>query len=191
MSRRWSRVRGFITWLALFLAMSGLASASLCYSEQSIIGGPYFVLDHGWKGGYGWRVFTSPMRQHSHNRSAPCMDVTVERKLRPISEAEVFSSCGAVKPFPTITEVAVGSGNAKVTVAGMAFDRGVHTAKIPLSDGRTVKRRLRVISSRAAQRAQVERFAFLAFTVARGLSIGHVTGYDASGRLVSGRRPTG
>lgn len=154
-------------------------------AEQAIIGGPFVVLEHGEKGGYEWRIYTSPMNKRQ-KRSLPCVNVTVERELRPISEAEVFMSCGPIKPFPTVVQVAVGLRKKKVTVAGMAFDRGVRMVKISLSGGRTVKRSPRVISTRAARKAHVKPFAFLAFAVARGLSIGRVIGYNASGQPISG-----
>jgi hypothetical protein len=183
-SRNW-RPRFLTALLAMACSFAIVDSAA---GGASIIGGPYAVLEHGQKGGYEWRIFTSPM-QRGRGRSLPCINVSVEPKLRPISSAEVFMSCGTVEPFPTVMQVAQGEGRKRVTVAGMAFDCKVSTVKIPLSDGRAVWRSPRIISMRSAQRAHVERFAFLAFAVARGLSIGRVIGYDASGQVVAGRLP--
>lgn len=172
----------------LLISVVSFTAVSLSRAEPSIVGGPYAVLDHGKTGGYEWRIFTSPMKR-SARRSLPCVNVTAEPKLRPITEAKVFMSCGAVKPFPINTQVAVGEGTRKVTVAGMAFDRAVRIVKISLSDGRAVRRRPQIISARSARKAHVEPFAFLAFAVARGLSIGRIIGYDASGHPISGRLP--
>jgi len=180
-----SRSGGVVRIVAVLIAVAMFTAASAHASEPSIIGGPYAVLDHGQKAGYEWRIFTSPMVR-SRIQGPPCMNVTVERELRSVSEAEVLMSCGTVKPFPTITQVAVGTGKRKITVAGMAFDREVRRVKIPLSDGRRVWRSPRLINAKTARRAHVEPFAFLAFAVAQGLSIGRVIGYDASGQLISG-----
>jgi hypothetical protein len=174
--------------VSLLLAVSLLAGTQASAGGRSILGGPFAVLEHGSKGGYEWRVYISPLKS-SQRHGLPCMDVSVERDLRPVSEAEVFTSCGAVKPFPLVTQVVVGSGEGKVMVAGMAFDRAVRMVKIRLSDGRAVWRRARVISRRGARKAHVDRFAFLAFPLARGLSIGRVIGYDAAGRPISGLIP--
>jgi hypothetical protein len=175
--------------LVMLLAMAfSFGTAATDAAGASIVGGPYAVLEHGQKGGYEWRVFASPMHRE-RERGSPCINVSVEPTLRSISSAEVFMSCGKVKPFPTVTQVAQGKGKRRVTVAGMAFDTEVRMVKIPLSDGRAVMRRPRVISARSAQEAHVERFAFLAFSVARGLSIGRVVGYDVEGRLISGLPP--
>lgn len=178
-------------WASLMLLgalVSCVAIVPADARESTIVGGPYAVLEHGAKGGYEWRAFTSP-QSASDLRSLPCINVTAERQLRPISEAEVFMSCGSVTPFPIVTQVALGSGTKKVTVAGMAFDREVHAVKIPLSDGRSVMRKPRLLSKPNARKAHVEQFAFLVFAVARGLSIGRVLGYDAEGHLVAGRPP--
>lgn len=172
----------------LFGTAFACVTASSIGASPSIIGGPYAVLEQGTKGGYEWRAFASPMRPW-RKQSLPCINVSVERELRPISEAEVFMLCGTVKPFPTVMQVGVGSGEKRVTVAGIALDRDVRMVKIPLSDGSFVRRAPRVISKRSARKAHVEPFAFLVFAVARGLSIGPVVGYDARGRLVSGRLP--
>jgi hypothetical protein len=169
----------------LVVVLGVLAFPQQSSGEESIIGSPFAVLDHGEKGGYEWRVYTSPMSKR-RGQSLPCINVSVERELRPVSEAATFSSCGSIKPFPTVTKVGAGVGLKRVVVAGMAFDREVHTVKYRLSDGRTATRRARLISARAARKAHVTRFAFLAVAVARGLSIGRIVGYDASGRAVAG-----
>lgn len=177
--------------LASLAAAIAFVTASPGVAETSIFGDPFAVLDHGKKGPYEWRVYASPWRvftkDRSHMLSLPCINVSIESELRPVSEAETFQSCGTVKPFPTVTQVAVGNGKDKVTVAGMAFDREVRMVKIPLSDGRAVRRRPRVMSMRASRKAHVKPFAFLAFAVARGLSIGRIVGYDASGRQITGQ----
>jgi len=177
------------TILSLLAAtLAALAAPQSCFGEESIIGGPFAVLDHGKIGGYEWRVYTSPMNKH-RGKSLPCINVSLERELRPVSEAETFSSCGSIRPFPTVTKVGAGVGRKRVVVAGMAFHREVRTVKYRLSDGRTVTRTPRLISRRVVRKAHVRRFAFLAVAVARGLRIGRVIGYDASGQPVSGVVP--
>lgn len=165
-----------------------LTGAQVSSAEEAIIGGPFAVLEHGQKGSYEWRVYTSPF-DRQQKAGPPCINVSLERELRPISEAETFMACGRVAPLPIVMQSASGMGEKRVTVAGMAFDREVRLVKIPLSDGRAAMRRPRIISARTARKAHVERFAFLAFAVARGLSIGRVIGYDAQGRPVSGLPP--
>lgn len=155
-------------------------------AETPIFGGPYAVLSHGMKGPYEWRISTSPMNRQ-RKQSLPCINVSVERELRPISEAEVFMSCGTVKPFPTVTRVAAGTGSKKVTVVGMAFGQDVRRVDVSLSDGRVVKRRPRIIGSYIRDKARVKPFAFLVFAVARGLSIGRIVGYDRGGLPITGR----
>src|SRR5919106_1327979 len=129
--RRWrSRRKWWLrgSQLTSLIATVIFAPASLSAAETSIAGDSYAVLDRGQKGAYEWRIFTSPMNG-SRTQSLPCIDVSVERKLRPISEAAIFESCGTIKPFPIIMQVAVGKGKKKVTVAGMAFDRRVRMVK--------------------------------------------------------------
>lgn len=183
-----SRATSWASLSVIATTLAILVAPQPCFGEESIIGGPFAVLEHGKKGGYEWRVYTSPMNKRRGD-GLPCINVSVERDLRPVSEAGTVSVCGSVKPFPTVVKVGAGAGERRVIVAGMAFGREVRIVKYQLSDGRTVTRRPRLISARAAREAHVRPFAFLAVAVARGLWIGRVIGYDASGRPVSGVVP--
>ena len=164
---------------AVALVIVAVALASSSKSPKRIL------LDEGARPGYQWGMLAYRDKGVEGGKRPCLLTVIYFRSSWGLTESD-DTVCGPLPRGgpPVMLPYSFGSGEKKVTIFALAFERRVASIRVDLGDGGVRKMHLKVLNERQSQNSGLRPFRFGTFSVRGPSCLTEVSGYTETGREI-------